>query len=276
MLRRMMLILPMLGLALMPLGAASEEPSQLGAALNLPKLAQILHREGLDYGASLEAEMFLGQGGARWAAEVARIHDPSRILAGLEAGLAPYFADTPKALDEAVAFFASDFGQRIIGLELSAREAMLDKDTTEAAELAFEALSAKGGDRLAALERFVQVNDLIASNVAGAMNSNLAFMQGMMDGGAMDQTMPEADMLADLWSQEDKITQDIENWVFPFVAMAYQPLDAADLAAYTAFCETPTGQRVNAALFDAFDKVFAAVSYDLGRAAAGFLTAQDI
>lgn len=266
----------LLALCALPWRLAAQDLSGLSQALQLPKLAQLLHLEGVEYGATLEAEMFPGTGGERWASEVARIHDPARILGGLESALAPQFADHPDALAQSVAFFESELGQKIITLELSAREALLDDTTLEAAKVAFDDLRAKPSERLQSLEAFVEINDLIFSNIAGAMNANFAFMTGLRDGGAVDHSLPESDLMADLWSQEDQIRTDIEGWVFPYVALAYQPLNDEELAAYLQFSRTPAGKVVNSALFAAFDLLFAAVSYDLGLGVAEFLTAQDI
>ena len=44
-------------------------------------------------------------------------------------------------------------------------------------------------------------------------------------------------------------------------------LTDAELDAYIAFWETPAGQRLNAALFSAFEAAFSDVSRGLGRAA---------
>jgi hypothetical protein len=278
MLRRVFLVLPALILlfALPGLPAGASGGERLSALLDLPRLAQVLHREGVDYGRTLEEEMFPGQGGLRWQAEVARIHAADRILAAFNDSLSRSLTGQEAALAAAEAFYGSDLGRRAVGLELSAREAFLDEDVKEAAELAFLDLAERDPERLAALERFIAVNDLIETNVAGALNSNLAFMMGLEQGGAGGPPMTESDMLSDLWTQEEQIRADIESWVYPYLALAYQPLTVAEIEAYTDFTATAEGQRVNAALFTAFDEVFVAQSRELGRVTAGFLSGQDI
>jgi hypothetical protein len=99
----------------------------------------------------------------------------------------------------------------------------------------------------------------------------------MSDGGAFDDAqMTEAEMLADVWSQEPDIRAETEGWLYPFLALAYEPLSDADIEAYLAFSESQAGQAMNAALFAAFDKVFSDISRDLGRAVAEMLSGRDI
>ena len=86
----------------------------------------------------------------------------------------------------------------------------------------------------------------------------------------------EGEMLAEVWGQEDQVRADTEAWLFPFLALAYQPLSDAELKAYVAFSASPEGQRLNRALFAGFDAVFEAVSADLGRAAGLELRGRDI
>jgi hypothetical protein len=82
--------------------------------------------------------------------------------------------------------------------------------------------------------------------------------------------------MIEVWSQEDGVRDETAKWLYSYLALAYQPLSDEDLGAYIAFNQSTTGQRMNAALFFAFDKVFRSVSFDLGRAAALELQGQDI
>ncbi len=50
----------------------------------------------------------------------------------------------------------------------------------------------------------------------------------------------------------------------------------AELDSYIAFWESPAGQRLNAALFAAFDTVFRDVSLELGKAAGIAMQGRDI
>ena len=67
-----------------------------------------------------------------------------------------------------------------------------------------------------------------------------------------------------------------EDWLFPFLALAYVALSEDDLRAYIAYSDTPEGQMMNTALFAAFNDLFNKISYDLGLAVGREMAGQDI
>ncbi|NUB46584.1 DUF2059 domain-containing protein [Fertoebacter nigrum] len=247
----------------------------LTEALMIGPVIDVMRAEGLDYGSSLEGELFGGSGGARWQAVVGMIYDTATMRERFDAVFAAELATDPE-LEAMLSFFGSAQGQRILTLELEARRALMDEAAEEAAKVAVEDMIADADPRMEVLRRFAEANDLIESNVAGALNSNLAFFKGMSEGGAFGDAMTEEQMLADVWGQEPEIRTETTDWLFPYLALAYGPLPDEDMQAYLAFSETPAGQRLNAAVFAAFDKVFTAISYDLGRAAARQMQGEDI
>jgi hypothetical protein len=248
----------------------------LAEALQVARLVQVLSAEGRAYGADLQRELFPEGGGPRWDAAVARIHDPARMEAEFLARLAGGYAARPGMAEAARAFFAGDPGARLVGLELAAREALLDPSAKEAAELAHEEMKAAGDPRLGLIARFIAANDLIESNVVGGLNANLAFYRGMIDGGLDDPALDEGAMMADLWGQEDQVRADTERWLYPYLALAYAPASDADLEAYIAFSLLPEGRALNTVLFAAFDALFVRLSYELGVAAALFTQGQEL
>jgi hypothetical protein len=278
MLRRAVLALGLVLVALTPLRAAAQgDPiADLARVLDLPRLFSVLRAEGVDHGDDLDETLLGGSGGARWQALVAAIHDPDRMQTVALARLRSELDGQDAALARIVAFFGSEQGARIVSLELAAREAYRDPVVEDAARLAWEEMRAEAGPRVAQIDRLVEANDLIEQNIAGAMNGNLAFYRGMLDGGAPGETVPDGDMMADLWSQEPMIRAETEGWLMPYLAMAYQPLSDADLEAYIAFSLTSEGQVLNRALFAAFDALFNALSRDLGLAAARLMAGQDL
>lgn len=242
--------------------------------LEMDDVLTIMRDEGVAYGADLRAEMFPGRTAEGWLAKVDRIYDHARMTQVMRNALAQEMQGAD--LDPLIAYFASDVGKRVVQLEISARRAMLDEDIEEAAYIALADRDAAGDSRLALLERFVTVNDLLESNVVGALNSNFEFYLGMLEGGGFPYDVSEDEMLADIWSQEPEIRIETEDWLYAYLLMAYDPLDDATLDGYIALAESAPGQRLNRALFTAFDVLFRGVSRELGRAASQMMQGEDI
>lgn len=258
-------------------GADTPEPAELARlweVLRLSDLISVMSREGRDYGASLGQDMFPQRAGAIWDETVARIHDPARMQAGLRSGLARQLQGVDLA--PMLAFFDTPEGRHIIGLEISAREAMLDETLEEASADAVDRLRRDSPAFFNSLEAFIAANDLIESNVAGAMNSTVAFYSGLAQAGEPGTALSEAEILADVWAQEPDIRADTETWVYGYLAMAYQPLPEGQLADYTRFSRTDAGRALNAALFAAFDTLFVEISRELGEAAAARMIGEDL
>lgn len=274
MLHRYVLALGLLHVCAFPVAAGSVE--ELTRLLRLDEVMAVMRDEGLKYGGDLEGELFPAAGGARWAAAVDDIYDSGAMLRRFEQVFAPGMAADPQALDATLDFFGSERGQRIVELEIAARRALLDEAVEEVAEARVQEMRSTDDPRLDLILRYAEVNDLIEQNVAGALNSNLAFYRGMVEGGAFEGGLTESEMLADVWSREEEVRNDTEEWLLPFLAMAYDPLTDDDLLAYVAFSGTPPGQTLNTALFAGFDALFEALSRDLGRAAAQMMSGQDL
>jgi hypothetical protein len=246
----------------------------LADALGMDDLLPIMREEGLVYADELAADMFPGRTGGFWDAEVDRIYRVDRMEEAMVATLAAELdgAEIAALRD----FFESDLGRRIVGLEVSARRALLDPAVEEASRAALERLRDEAPGRMALLRRFVEANDLVEQNVVGALNSNLAFYRGLADGEAFDGTLSEEDMLRDVWAQEPEIRSETVEWVYSYLGMAYRPLEDAALERYVALSETPEGVALNAALFAGFDRMFNRISRELGRAAARMMAGEDI
>ncbi len=244
--------------------------------MQIDQVIDVLRVEGLDYGASIEDEMFPGGGGAAWQATVAGIYNPDTMKAAFADTLIAELQGKDAELAQMQAFFGSELGQRVLTLELEARRSLLDDETEAAAELAWSDLAAEGGPRVDLLRRFAEVNDLVDSNVMGALNANLAFYSGMAGTGAFADEMSQEQILSDVWASEPDIRQQTEDWVYPYLNLGYSSLSDAELQAYVDFSASPAGVLLNAALFAAFDAVFVPVSQALGAAAAVQMKGQDI
>ena len=258
---------------LAPLPAAADV-DRLVRALDMDGVVRVMAEEGLAYGTDLDRDMLNGRGGADWAAEVADIYDPARLAATVT----PRFEAALAGHDVAAmtAFFDSDLGRRIVRLEISAREAFLDEAVEEAARLRLEEMRAEADPRLDRIAAFIAAGDLIEANVAGGLNSSLAFWKGLRAGGFLDRQMTEDDVLTEIWGQEPEVRAETTDWLYSYLLLAYEPLEAGDLEAYIAFSRTPAGRALNRALFAGFDAMFTDVSFRLGLGVARELAGEEL
>ena len=240
--------------------------------LQIRELSQILHREGLQFGATLNEDWLEGQGGSAWAQQVTAIYDPSRISEGIRAGLEP--ALEGEALENAITFFASDLGARVITLENTARDALGDPKIEEEARARYAALQGSADARLLQIDRMIDAGDLINRNVASALNSNYQFLRALVDGDVY--VMTDDEILTDVMSERDEITADTSSWLGAFMLLAYSPLSLDELTVYADFAVTPAGKSLNAGLFAGFDPLYEDISYALGRAMAMNMSAEEL
>lgn len=260
----------LLGLGAAPLRA---DPARILDLLRIEPLFEILQRESVVYGDDLAAGMLAGADPG-WRAEVAALHAPARLLPPFRAEFAAHLA--PGLQPAIETFLTSDLGQKIVGLELSAREAMLDPGVEEAAiERATEADYARD-PRLAAVRQLIAASDLIEANVIGGLNANLAFYRAMAAGGGFPYEMTEADILAEVAAQEPEIRADITAWVEGYLFLALAPLSEDELAAATRFFASEPGRALVGAQFAGFERVYAQASTGLGAALARRLRGQEL
>lgn len=263
-------------MATLPL-AAQERGTEILAQLRIADTLSIIRDEGLEDADALARSMMDRTPDSHWDDAVARIYRHDRMVDIFEDGFVRALSDVDEArLDEISAFIDSELGQEAIALEIAAREALLQEGVEEIAAAHLEDLRDEDGDRLELLRRFVEVNDLIESNVVGGLNSTIAFQFGLRDTGALSRGLSDEDIVAMARSREEEIRADTREWVMSYLALAYQPLSDAQLETYTAFAESRPGQLLNRALFAAFDDMFTQLSHDLGQAAGRALAAQDL
>lgn len=251
-----------------PLQANDDNP--LSRAYHFPELFEVMAEEsqqalGSDGATPLDmAEL------AEWRAELRALYDPVRMEARFIKTLEDTLADQPDVRSDALDFARSDLGARILQLELSARQALLD---TEIDDLAREALlrarNAAPGDtsarRLARVRARIDANDLIELNVSLGMNTSFAYYMGMFREGAVFGLNTE-DLLQLVQAQEYDIRRDVTDWIESYFLMAYRPLTDEELEAYIAYCQTAKGDAFNQAMFRAFDDLFVELSGAVGQA----------
>ena len=254
--------------------SANGDLDRLYEVLQLDAVTEIMQQEGTRYGATIGEDMFPDRLDGEWDLAVAQIYDLERMQDKVRADFAQSLTDADIA--PILAYFETAPGQTFVTLEISARRAMLDEAVKDASEDSATIARADRTPRFQMIAEFIETNDLIEPNVVGALNSNYAFYVGLMDGDAFGGDLSEDQILTDVWTQEPDIRANSTDWLFSFLLMAYDPMSDDDLADYIAFSKTDAGAAVNLALFEAFDEMFEGISYQLGRAAADVMTAQDL
>ena len=256
--------------------ALSEEESDARVAelLRVDEIALILRDEGLAHAAEIAESMFPERSAASWTLTVDGIYDAASMQLQMEEALGEALS-----VDEAapiIDFLGSALGQKIVGLELSARQAYAEDSVEEAAKDAWALIDGEDGPRARLIDRFVEINDLLEENVAAGLTANYEFLAGLNEGGAFPDPMSEDMMLAEAYSSEGEIRAETEEWLGSFLNLAYDPLTDAELSDYIAFSATKAGRDFNRALFAGFDAMYDGISRALGRAAAVEMVSQDI
>ncbi|MEP5153781.1 DUF2059 domain-containing protein [Planktotalea sp.] len=251
---------------------ADEASDKLLTALGMERMVQLMREEGLAYAVELGDEMLPGGYTEGWGAMVSKIYNTDAMETVVRRGFAQGLANTD--LTPLEAFFYTPLGKTIISLELSAREAMMDDVIEEEVKEQARAYERARDDAFVLVDDFINASDLLETNVVGAMNSNIQFYRGLVDGGAFE--LSETEILSEVWNQEDETRRDTRDWLYGFLIMAYTPLEPGVIEDYTLLALTPEGRAMTAALFQGFDNMYSDISYALGLAAAQMMNAEEI
>lgn len=247
-----------------PAAFANARITILMDVLRVSDVIDILRAEGFAYAEELDTDLLDGQGGAFWREQIDQIYAAypisERLRTALEEGL------TPEEVEAAITFFGSPEGGRIIDLENAARRAMADPAVEDAARATFEEKVVANDPMVKLVTDFIVANDLVERNVTGAMSSNVQFYLGLADGRYTSDT--EAQIIEDVWAEQEGIRNDTEDWLNSFLFMAYNSLPHDVMRNYVSFSLSAPGQALNAVLFEGFEEVYRDVSYALGRAVA--------
>ncbi len=257
-------------LAALPVLTRAAQASELARAYLLEELFVIMAEEGR-HAALAEGAVPL-QGGrlARFESDVNAIYDSERLLSAFLAELEAELEPRPAWREEALAFADTDLGQRVLRLEITAREALLDDAVDETARIALDdaraaPASSPRAARLALVRARIYANDLTELNVSLGLNTSLAYYRGMQDEDAVFG-LSDDDLLRLVWEQERAIRADTEDWIESYFLMAYQPLSDDEMRALVEYAATPAAVGFNQAMFRAFDTVFSDISRRLGQA----------
>ena len=242
-------------------------------ALAMGEVFEILKDEGVAAGIEIAEEDDAITVSPAWTARMNSIYGIERMEAVFREAMLD--SKDLQASEAAVDFFESELGQNIVRIELDARKALNNDELEKVVRGRVEAMREDDPDRIALYDDFITANQLVESNVMGALNSNLAFYRGMATSENYAEAMTESFMISTVWGQEPEIRQEMEDWTINFSVLAYGSLSAEDMQAYIDISNTEAGKKLNTALFAGFDAVFELQSFELGRAMAEFMIGED-
>lgn len=246
------------------------DPARVEQAMRLDLLATVLAAEIAAAGDPLRP-LPPDVRDPRWQAIAARVASPQRILAGLRAGVAEGLAALDRqaqraAVAEALSFWETPLGRRVILLELAAREAMIAPGFEAAARADFAGAAARNHPRAEQVRALIAAGDLVEPAVAAALNMSVALLEGVAQ--AERRPVDREALLRRAWAQEPSIRADQSGWIEALLHVATGPLSDAEMALLVRAAGRPGHHRLNAILQQAAAGVFAEIARDLGRASA--------
>lgn len=247
---------------------------QIEQALQLPELTRIMAEEALvDAKEQFDPEVSQ-QDQQEWLSNLGRLNEAGRLQQLLTEALTHAVSSSSEGdLRRALEFYRSPLGKRVVGLELSARRAMIEPDGRSAAEEAYARSGATAPARRQQLEDLIDAGDVIETSVASGMNAYLAATRGFQ--AALGESGSDRD-ITETWAQETEIRDEVGTWVRGLLFLAYGPLSDADIDRLIDFMESPQGQVLADTVLQAFDQVFTRVAYETGMASAARFAGEEL
>jgi hypothetical protein len=260
-----------------PSAEIQQTVDRIWTVLQLEQLMPLLRDEALAEAPEMAQSMFPRGGTGNWTEQVAAIHEPASLRAAFREGIGAELREEQLSrVNAALDFYQTELGQRLVTLETTTRQALLDSGTEEAARETFARAIADGDPRAQQINRFIHEADLIGPNVSGGLNAAIAFSEGFAAGDGFDMPMSRDEMIADAWAQEADIAAETLTWMQAYLMLAYSPLSDDELESYIRFSTSPEGVALAAVMFRGFDRIFVETSRALGLAAARQLQGREL
>ena len=168
---------------------------------------------------------------------------------------------------EALKFYESVLGQKIVNSELDSRKIIRDENKKLEASKRIRQLKYFKPARYELYSDIIISNNFIEENVASAMNSNLAFYLGFAQSKPSEnKQFLESEMISQIWKNESETRKRMTDWVFNFSAISFENFSEKELKSYLSFSNSNSGRLFNSSINYIFDKLFETQSYNLGRA----------
>ena len=250
---------------ILPIHVAADEISaeKLIELLRHDELAEVMRLEAMHIESSLPSEFDIEIDTLAWQARLDEIFQADRIEAGLTAGFLATF--NTRSMDAVSDYLASDEWVAMFDLTNAASLALLEPEQEAAAKEAYWRHEELQTDRLRQIEDLVNTVDLIEQNVAGWLNSMIAFNTGM---GSVDIafSVPEDEMIAYLLEDEHIARQEIGEWVMAFYWLAMDPVSDASLDRHIEFWQSRAGKDLSVAMMAGYQAVYGVTDFEVGKA----------
>ena len=250
------------------LSASEEIARDVVTQMRFGEIIQIMHDEGISDSSELPKDLMMGQLGTSWEQSLGMIYDIEMMTRTVETLFLGSLGT--ENLEGILGFVSSEAWQTAIDLELAARHAMLTPEIEQTAYGNYYRALSKNTQLVSDLEALVDSVDLVEQNVVGALNGMYQFNVGLVDGG-LDMGYAEDELLTQIWAEEENIRNEVSEWMYAFLVLAYGSMERQTLLDQIRFFETSEGRRLNSAMFDAFDGMLNDIAYQLGYALAGMM-----
>ena len=243
-------------------------------ALAVPERIEIIREEQLSISNSPEfPELPLGPK-ALWGMALSAIYDTDLLYEKVRRDFS--LAVQQEDIDAMLAFYTSDQGAKIVGLEISARRSFLDDAIEESSKASAAAARMDNTQRYQMIMEFVALNHLIDLSVSEWLNFRHAYMTGLHSGGKFASDITVETLLGNSQEQEIAFRSYVTDHIYALYFLAFQSLSDEELAGYIAFSNTEAAQAMNGALFAAFGLMYDETAQASGLAYSRFVYGQEL
>lgn len=193
-----------------------------------------------------DAPMMLGLDandfGADWTRTVEDVFDPD-VMQGMAVDILGR-ALSDDMMDHAVAFYASDLGQRLVAVENAAHMADDGETSREEGARIVAELVREGAPRLELLQRMGPAIDPTDNSVRAVEEIQIRFLLSASAAGVVPMELDEASLRLMMEEQRDTLRLAMRQAGMAHAAYVYRDFDDAELEEYVAALEHPAMQRV--------------------------------
>ena len=235
--------------------------------LKFDELLKEIYEEGIISAQEIQKDSNSGEISKVWEKRIRKIYSVDSMKEFFLFELSKI--DLSLESNEAIKFYESVLGQKIVNSELDSRKILRDEKKKIEASKTIRQLKYFKPARYKLYSDIIISNNFIEENVASAMNSNLAFYLGYAQSKPSEsKQFLKAEMISQIWQNESETRKRMTDWVFNFSAISFERFSENELKSYLSFSNSNEGKLFNSSINYIFDKLFKSQSYNLGQALA--------